>query len=85
MGGVLFQTLTQLGTAFGLAISTVVFNATLSSKTTVLGGDVESLPREAQLTAYKDTMWAGFAFGMVGKSRSLSGLLDCLLPDEGGR
>ncbi|KAM5544030.1 hypothetical protein V8D89_002216 [Ganoderma adspersum] len=66
VGGALFQTLTQLGTAFGLAISTVVFNATLSSKTAALGGDVASPPREAQLTAYKDTMWAGFAFGMVG-------------------
>ena len=74
VGGALFQTLTQLGTAFGLAISTVVFNATLSSETTAAlgGGDVGDPPREAQLTAYKDTMWAGFAFGMVGESLSPS-------------
>ncbi|KAI1786590.1 efflux transporter [Ganoderma leucocontextum] len=51
VGGALFQTLTQLGTAFGLAISTVVFDAS----------------REAQqLAAYKNAMWSGFAFGMVG-------------------
>ena len=68
VGGALFQTLTQLGTAFGLAISTVVFDATLSSRTRDMGGDVADPPREAQLTAYKDSMWAGFAFGVCGAS-----------------
>ena len=78
LGGAVFQTVTQIGSAFGLAISTVVFNATLSSSETAAlgggGGDVASPrgEREAQLTAYKDTMWAGFAFGMVGELLSPS-------------
>lgn len=48
VGGVLFQTLTQLGTAFGLAISTVGFNNRAQE---VDGGD-----EGAQLTAYKGSM-----------------------------
>ncbi|KAI1786595.1 efflux transporter [Ganoderma leucocontextum] len=72
VGGALFQTLTQLGTAFGLAISTVVFDATLSARSSALGAALpdgaegSNAPRAAQLTAYKDAMWSGFAFGMVG-------------------
>ncbi|KAI1790080.1 efflux transporter [Ganoderma leucocontextum] len=70
VGGALFQTLTQLGTAFGLAISTVVFNATLRAKERDLGigANVEgtNAPREAQLAAYKGAMWSGFAFGVFG-------------------
>ena len=74
VGGALFQTLTQLGTAFGLAISTVVFNATLKSKSESMGvtlnADQTNAPRPAQLTAYKDAMWTGFAFGLFGASLS---------------
>ncbi|TBU27562.1 efflux transporter [Dichomitus squalens] len=70
VGGAIFQTLTQLGTAFGLAISTVVFNATQKSKAKSLGvtlnEDGTNAPRPAQLTAYKDAMWSGFAFGLFG-------------------
>ena len=74
VGGALFQTLTQLGTAFGLAISTVVFNATLKSKSESMGvtlnADQTNAPRPAQLTAYKDAMWTGFTFGLFGAFRS---------------
>ncbi|KAI0833324.1 major facilitator superfamily domain-containing protein [Trametes gibbosa] len=70
VGGALFQTLTQVGTAFGLAISTIVFNATLTKESHKLGVDVgpstSSAPRTAQLSAYKDAMWTGCAFGFVG-------------------
>ncbi|KAI1786589.1 efflux transporter [Ganoderma leucocontextum] len=59
VGGALFQTLTQLGTAFGLAISTVVFNAARAA-------EGAGASHEAQLTAYKNAMWSGFAFGMFG-------------------
>ncbi|KAI0788394.1 efflux transporter [Fomes fomentarius] len=55
VGGALFQTLTQLGTAFGLAISTIVHDARLAAD----GG-------AAQFAAIKDAMWTGFAFGIVG-------------------
>ncbi len=57
VGGALFHTLTQLGTAFGLAISTIVHDATLAAD----GG-------AAQFAAIKDAMWTGFAFGIVGAS-----------------
>ncbi|PIL29314.1 MFS general substrate transporter [Ganoderma sinense ZZ0214-1] len=70
VGGALFQTLTQLGTAFGLAISTVVFNATLKSKSNQLGVGTNAggtnAPKAAQLAAYKGAMWTGFAFGVFG-------------------
>ena len=74
VGGALFQTITQLGTAFGLAISTVVFNATLKSRSKdlgiVLNADQMNAPKPAQLTAYKDAMWTGFAFGLFGAFHS---------------
>lgn len=74
VGGAVFQTLTQLGTAFGLAISTVVFNSTLNSRSRALGvslnADGSNAPTSAQLTAYKDAMWTGFAFGVFGASPS---------------
>ena len=70
VGGALFQTLTQLGTAFGLAISTVVFNARLKSASkdlgVILNADQTNAPKPAQLTAYKGAMWTGFAFGIFG-------------------
>ena len=70
VGGALFQTLTQMGTAFGLAISTVVYNATLKKSAgadgVLLNVEGTNAPRDAQLTAYKDANWTGFAFGMVG-------------------
>ncbi|RPD69738.1 efflux transporter [Lentinus tigrinus ALCF2SS1-7] len=70
VGGALFQTLTQLGTAFGLAISTVVYNATLKKSAAAdgiaLNAEGTNAPQDAQLTAYKDANWTGFAFAMVG-------------------
>ena len=77
VGGALFQTLTQLGTAFGLAISTVVFNSTLRSKARELGVsatvDGSNAPQEAQLAAYKGAMWSGFGFGIFGRSQTKFG------------
>ncbi|OCH86167.1 efflux transporter [Obba rivulosa] len=70
VGGALFQTLTQLGTSFGLAISTIVYNSTLSKASLQRGVVVNingtNAPRSAQLVAYKDAMWTGFAFGIAG-------------------
>ncbi|KAI1781888.1 hypothetical protein LXA43DRAFT_1069608 [Ganoderma leucocontextum] len=59
VGGALFQTLTELGTAFGLAISTIVFNA-------ARGAQGAEASRATQLAAYKTVMWSRFAFGMFG-------------------
>ena len=58
LGGALFQTLTQLGTAFGIAISTVVFDQTFARE--------ESGSVGVGLAAYKDAMWTGFGFGVFG-------------------
>ena len=74
LGGAVFQTVTQIGSAFGLAISTVVFNQTLVKRAAQLGAAADpaadptgaGVPRAAQLTAYKDAMWTGFAFGAFG-------------------
>ena len=67
LGGALFQTLTQIGTAFGLAISTVVFNQTMGREASKFGvGADGTVPPAGQLVAYKDTMWVGFAFGAFG-------------------
>ncbi|TBU52453.1 efflux transporter [Dichomitus squalens] len=53
VGGAIFQTITQLGTAsesLGVALNKGGTNA----------------PKPAQLTAYKDAMWSGFAFALFG-------------------
>ncbi|KAF7789732.1 hypothetical protein EIP86_000678 [Pleurotus ostreatoroseus] len=70
VSGALFQTMTQLGSSFGLAITTIIFNSTLTNKSRALGVQVNksgtNAPLPAQLDAYKDAMWGGFAFGMIG-------------------
>ncbi|KAI0699085.1 major facilitator superfamily domain-containing protein [Cytidiella melzeri] len=68
--GALFQTMTQLGTSFGLAITTIIFNSTLKKRSSSVGIEVDeagtNAPRFAQLEAYKAAMWGAFAFGMFG-------------------
>ncbi|KAI0956385.1 hypothetical protein AcV7_006804 [Taiwanofungus camphoratus] len=70
VGGALFQTMTQLGAAFGLAISTIVYDSTLAKASraygVVVNKDGTNAPAPAQLTAYKDAFWSGFAFGAFG-------------------
>ncbi|TFY77723.1 hypothetical protein EWM64_g6288 [Hericium alpestre] len=72
VAGALFQTMTQLGTAFGLAITTIVFNRVLASQSRDLGVAVNdagtNAPRPAQLKAYQAAEWAAFAFGILGMS-----------------
>jgi len=55
LAGGLFQTLTQLGTAFGLAITTIVHNA--------VGG--ESTGNDAPLEAYQAAQWTAFGMAML--------------------
>ncbi|KAI0761550.1 efflux transporter [Trametes elegans] len=70
VGGALFQTLTQVGTAFGIALATIVFDTTLDEQGRKEGVVVDkagaNAPRTAQLVAYKDAMWTGCAFGLCG-------------------
>ena len=71
----------QLGTAFGLAITTIVYNAVLERDSRSLGVDLNvsgqaAAPRAAQLNAYRDASWGAFGFGILGK-------LTCSFPSLG--
>ncbi|THH00066.1 hypothetical protein EW026_g2388 [Hermanssonia centrifuga] len=70
VAGALFQTMTQLGSSFGLAITTIIFNTTLSKESGKYGVTVNksgtNAPYLAQESAYKDAMWGGFVFGIIG-------------------
>ncbi|KAG2147757.1 major facilitator superfamily domain-containing protein [Suillus bovinus] len=71
--GALFQTMTQassIGTAFGLTISTIVFNTAVDSESAKLGVTVNAsgtnAPMSAQLVGYKDAQWTSVAFALMG-------------------
>ncbi len=70
VAGALFQTMTQLGTSFGLAITTIVFNRVLAKQSSNMGVIVDdagtNAPMDAQLRAYRAAEWAAFAFGILG-------------------
>ncbi|KIY64862.1 MFS general substrate transporter [Cylindrobasidium torrendii FP15055 ss-10] len=53
LAGALFQTMVQLGTSFGITVSTIVF-------------DRLNHPGGPKLPAYHAAMWTGFGFGMLG-------------------
>ena len=65
----------QLGTSFGLAITTIVYNTILERDSLALGVDLDVhgavAPRAAQLHGYHDANWTAFAFGILGKSTCL--------------
>jgi hypothetical protein len=71
VAGALFQAMTQLGSAIGLSVSTIVFNGVLKAQSSRLGVAVDQgieedeAPLAAQLKAYQAAMWTGFAFGIV--------------------
>ncbi|GBE78863.1 efflux transporter [Sparassis crispa] len=70
VGGALFQTLTQLGGAFGLAITTIVYDATLKRVSlqdgVVINVNGTNAPAPAQLRAYKDAFFTASAFNFLG-------------------
>lgn len=69
VAGALFQTMTQIGTAFGLTISTIVFNTVVDKESAELGVIVNSsgtnAPMSAQLDGYKDAQWTSAAFALM--------------------
>lgn len=69
VAGALFQTMTQIGTAFGLTISTIVFNTVVDKESAKLGVTVNSsgtnAPMSAQLVGYKDAQWTSAAFALM--------------------
>lgn len=72
LAGGLFQTVTQIGTAFGLSITTIVHNSVLKRRSAALGlsltglGDDNLAPRQAQMDAYRAAQWTCFAFAIAG-------------------
>lgn len=66
----LFQTMTQIGTAFGLTISTIVFNSAVDKESAKLGVTVNAsgtnAPMSAQLVGYKDAQWTSTSFALMG-------------------
>jgi len=68
VAGGLFQTLTQLGTSFGLAITTIVHNKSVRRETAKEGIVPDRLASnaslEAMLKGFKAAQWAGFGFAM---------------------
>jgi hypothetical protein len=69
VAGALFQAMTQIGSAIGVSVSTIVFNSVLRAQSRRLGvvpdAQADNAPLPAQLKAYKSAMWTGFAFGIV--------------------
>lgn len=73
LAGGVFNTVTQIGTSIGLALTSVVLDRTITSKAHSLGADVpaggaaaSNAPKEALLAGYKAAQWFNFAFVMVG-------------------
>jgi len=68
VAGAVFQTMTLIGTAVGISISTIVYNGVLGSKSREAGVAYDPVlnnaPRGAQLTAYRDAFWTGVAFAV---------------------
>ena len=69
VAGALFQAMTQIGSAIGVSVSTIVFNSVLRAQSKHLGvtpdAQADNAPLPAQLKAYKAAMWTGFAFGIL--------------------
>ncbi|KAH9000087.1 major facilitator superfamily domain-containing protein [Lactarius akahatsu] len=69
VAGALFQAMTQLGSAIGVSVSTIVFNSVLRTQSRRLGvvadAQGDNVPLPAQLKAYKAAMWTGFTFGLL--------------------
>lgn len=60
----------QIGTAFGLTISTIVFNTVVDNESAKLGVTVNAnthAPMSAQLVGYKDAQWTSAAFALMGE------------------
>lgn len=69
VAGALFQAMSQIGSAIGVSVSTIVFNGVLRAQSSRLGvalnAQGDNGPMPAQLKAYKAAMWTGFAFGLL--------------------
>jgi hypothetical protein len=71
VAGGLFQTMAQLGTSLGLALTTIAFNTAADKHQNGDGGsfssgDTSSQGLGALLQGYKAAAWTAFAFGILG-------------------
>lgn len=72
VAGALFQTVTALGTSFGLAITTIGQVAGMNAEARRMGVRVDTnatvleIPRNILLKGYRDAQWTAFAFGVTG-------------------
>jgi len=64
----LFQTMNQVGTSVGLAVSTTVHNRVMFQSAEAMGyvGDPTQVPKGALLSGYRAAQWTSFGFAMVG-------------------
>ncbi|KAF8875000.1 putative efflux transporter [Infundibulicybe gibba] len=69
LSGALFQTMTQLGTALGVTVTTIVFNRVVAQNSAKMGVIVNAsgsnAPSEAALSGYQAAQWTAFAFGII--------------------
>ena len=69
VSGALFPAMTQIGSAIGLSVSTIVFNGVLRAQSGSLGVSLDQgsygAPPAAQFKAYRAVMWTGFTFGIL--------------------
>ena len=69
VAGALFQTMTQLGTAFGLTVTTIVFDGVVKQQAADLGITVNAAgsnaPQSAQLSGYRASQWTAAAFCLL--------------------
>ncbi|KAG1852786.1 major facilitator superfamily domain-containing protein [Suillus subalutaceus] len=71
VSGALFQTVTQLGIAVGLAVSTLVSNIVVKNESADVGVTVNSAgtnaPRSAHLKGYRSAQWTCASFALMGE------------------
>ncbi|KAL0945380.1 hypothetical protein HGRIS_000876 [Hohenbuehelia grisea] len=69
VAGALFQTMTQVGTAIGVSVTTVVFNRVIHHRAEEAGVSPalpgHLIPKDVALPAYKAAQWTAFAFGVI--------------------
>ncbi|KAL0949753.1 hypothetical protein HGRIS_009791 [Hohenbuehelia grisea] len=69
LAGGVFQTMTQLGTALGIPVSTIVFNRVVAQDSRRMGIIVDATgsnaPPQARLNGYRAAQWTAFAFGIL--------------------
>jgi len=70
LAGGVFNTVNQIGTAFGMTITTILYDKTVRSQSAQMGiildQQATNAPPEALLVGYRVAQWTSFAFAMAG-------------------